>query len=322
MKAVYIEEFGGPEVLKIDDVPVPQVKPEQVLIKVVAAGVNPVDWKIREGYLSAVFKHNFPVILGWDMAGTIETVGTAVKGFVPGDKVYCYSRMDAIQYGTYAEYGLANANAVTRIPGNMDFYTAATIPLTSLTARQGLVDVAQLSVGEKLFVANGSGGVGGFAIQIAKSIGAEVCATASSKNHAYLNAIGVDAAIDYHTDNIPEKIRQFASDGVDVVLDCTGAEEIEGLFKYVKKQTGRVVTINGLEQSIPVLESCAKKYDVKACMFHVEGNGKALAQITELIEQDKIRPLPVEKYSLDDAAIALQKSQAGHVCGKLVLSIQ
>ncbi len=89
MKAVYIEEFGGPEVLKIDDVPVPQVKPEQVLIKVVAAGVNPVDWKIREGYLSAAFKHNFPVILGWDMAGTIETVGTAVKGFVPGDKVYC-----------------------------------------------------------------------------------------------------------------------------------------------------------------------------------------------------------------------------------------
>lgn len=322
MKAVFIDAFGGPEVLKIDDVPVPQVEPEQVLIKVVAAGVNPADWKIRDGYLSAAFTHNFPVILGWDMAGTIETVGAAVKGFMPGDKVYCYNRMDTIQYGTYAEYGLANANAVARIPGDMDFYTAATIPLTSLTAWQGLVDIAKLKAGEKLFVANGSGGVGGFAIQIAKSIGVEVCATASSKNHEYLRTIGANATIDYNTDNILKKIHEFASDGVDVVLDCTGVEEVEELFKYVKKKTGRVLTINGLEQSIPVLESCAKEYDVQAWMFHVEGDGKALAQITELIEQDKIRPLPVEKYSLDDAAIALQKSQAGHVCGKLVLSVQ
>lgn len=322
MKAVYIDEFGGPEVVKIGDLPVPEVKPDQILIKVAAAGVNPVDWKIREGYLAAAFDHNMPVILGWDMAGTIETVGENVQDFVSGDEIYCFTRMETIQYGTFAEYGIANARAVARIPNDMDFHTAATIPLASLTAWQGLIDIARLQAGETLFVDNGSGGVGGFAIQIAKVIGARVIATAGGKNHDYLKSIGADAAIDYQNANIQEDIRQFASDGVDVVLDCTGREEVEPLFGCVIKGTGRVVTINGLEQSIPVLESCAAKYQVMARMFHVEGDGLALRRIAELIEQGKISPLPIETYSLDEAVTALQKSQDGHVRGKIALRVQ
>lgn len=322
MKAVYIDEFGGPEVIRIGDLPIPEIKSNQVLIKVASAGVNPADWKIREGYLSSAFEHHFPVVLGWEMAGTIETMGEDVQGLSPGDRVYCYNRMDTIQYGTFAEYTLANANTVTNMPKDMDFHKAATIPLTSLTAWQGLVDIAKLQAGETLFVDNGSGGVGGFAIQIAKSIGAKIIATASGKNHDYLKSLGADAAIDYQTENILEKIHEFSSNGVDVVLDCTGTEVVEPLFDYVKKGTGRVITINGLDQSIPVLETYAKEYDVMARMFHAEGDAKALTQIAGLLEQGKIQPLPVERYSLDDAAEALQKSQQGHVRGKLALSIQ
>lgn len=321
MKAVYIDEFGGPDVITIGDLPVPEVKPDQVLIKVAAAGVNPVDWKIREGYLTAAFDHCLPVILGWDMAGIIETVGEDVAGFRPGDKVYCYNRMETIQYGTFAEYGLASGNAVARMPEGMGFQTAATIPLTVLTAWQGLVDIAGLRAGETLFVDNGSGGVGGFAIQIGKHLGANVIATASSKNHDYLKSIGADAVIDYRTENSRDKVHGFATDGVDVVFDCTGREEVELLFDYAKKDSGRVITINGLEQSIPVLAACAKQYNVMAKMFHVEADGRALTRITELIEQEKLQPLPVETYALDDVAAALRKSQEGHVRGKLALSI-
>jgi NADPH2:quinone reductase len=321
MKAVYIDEFGGPEVVKTGDLPVPEVKSDQILIKVAAAGVNPVDWKIREGYLANAFDHSMPVVLGWDMAGTIETVGEDVQGFGAGDEIYCFNRMDTIQHGTFAEYSIGNADAVARIPNQMDFYTAATIPLASLTAWQGLVDIASLAAGETLFVDNGSGGVGGFAIQIAKTIGAKVIATAGSKNHDYLKSIGADAVVDYQSTDIQKAIREFASDGVDVVFDCTGREQVEPIFGCVKRGTGRVVTINGLEQSIPVLESCAAKYDVLARMFHVEGDGEALTRVAELIEQGMIRPLPIEAYSLDDAVTALQRSQEGHVRGKLVLSV-
>lgn len=321
MKAVYINEFGGPEVVKTGDLPMPEIKSDQILIKVAAAGVNPVDWKIREGYLATVFEHNMPVVLGWDMAGTIETVGEDVRGFGSGDEIYCLNRMDTIQYGTFAQYAIGNASAVARMPNNLDFPTAATIPLASLTAWQGLIDIARLEAGETLFVDNGSGGVGGFAIQIAKTIGAKVIATAGWKNHGYLNSIGADAVIDYRSANIQKAVREFASDGVDVVLDCTGKEEVESLFGYVKRDTGRVITINGLEQSITVLESFAAKYNVMARSFHVEGDGDDLTRIAELIEQGKIRPLPIETYSLDDAVTALQKSQEGHVRGKIVLSV-
>ena len=321
MKAVYIDEFGGPEVVKTGDLPVPEIQPDQLLIKVAAAGVNPVDWKIREGYLAAALTHKLPVILGWDMAGTIKAVGEDVQGFGVGDEIYCYNRMETIQQGTFAEYGIAPASAVARIPNDMDFDTAATIPLVSLTAWQGLIDIARLQAGETVFVDNGSGGVGGFAIQIAKSIGAKVIATAGGKNHDYLKSIGADAVIDYQNANIGNAIREYARDGVDVVLDCTGTEEVEPLFGYVRKGTGRVVTINGLEQSIAVLESCAAEYDVMARMFHVESDGVALTRIAELIEQAKIRPLPVETYRLDEAVTALQKSQEGHVRGKLALRV-
>lgn len=321
MKAVVIDEFGGPGVLQYRDIGIPEVGPGQVLVKVHAAGVNPADWKMREGYLAQAFIHQFPLVPGWEMAGTVERVGEQVTGFTVGARVYCYNRLDVIQHGTYAEYSLANADMLAPMPANLDYATAATIPLTALTAWQVLVDFANLKEQETVLIKAGAGGVGGFAIQIAKYIGAKVCTTASKHNHDYLRSLGADSVIDYRTEDVSRGVHQFAADGVDVVFDCTGSEDVRVNFDYVKKGLGRVATINGLLDTVPLLEQCGLSYDVKAGLVFVEPNGKQLEEITRLIEQEKIKPLPVETYPLEQCHAALQKSEEGHVRGKLALII-
>jgi NADPH:quinone reductase-like Zn-dependent oxidoreductase len=321
MKAVVLEEFGGPQVLQHKEIAIPAMGPGQALVKVHATGVNPADWKMREGYLAQAFTHQFPVVPGWEMAGTIENIDDKVSGFSVGDKIYCYNRLDVIQHGTFAEYSLANVNMLAAMPGNIDYATASTIPLTALTAWQVLVEVADLKVDETVLITAGAGGVGGFAIQIAKYIGAKVCATASEHNHEYLRSLGADAVIDYRTEDIDKAVHDFSVDGVDVVFDCTGSEDVRINFDYVRKSSGRVVTINGLLDTVPVLDECGKLYRVKSSLHFVEPNGEQLSKITKLIESGKILPLPVETYPLEQVNTALQLSQEGHVRGKLALII-
>ena len=225
MKAIVIDEFGGPEVLNFRDHPVPEISNDQVLVKVSAAGVNPVDWKIREGYVAQLFPHQLPLVPGWDMAGIVESVGKNVTGFKPGDEVYGYNRLPTVQHGTYAEFAPADAGMLAVKPVNLEFAEASTIPLAALTAWQSLVDFGTLKMGESLFVTAGSGGVGGFAIQIALHLGARVCAAASAHNHDYLRSLGADHVIDYCHDDIEASVKSFSEDGVDLVFDCTGRED-------------------------------------------------------------------------------------------------
>lgn len=321
MKAIVLEEFGGPDVLEYKDIAAPSPAAGQVLVKVHAAGVNPADWKMREGYLAQAFTHQLPVIPGWEMAGTVDSVGDGVSTFQPGDPVYSYNRMDVVQYGTFAEYSLANADMLAPMPTNLDYPTAATIPLTSLTAWQALIDFAGLGQGESVFIAAGAGGVGGFAIQIAKHTGARVCSSASAHKHDYLRSLGADAVIDYQAEDIAAGIKQFAEQGVDVVFDCTGSDDVSINFDYVKKGSGRVVTINGLLDTVPKLEECGAQFGVKAGLIFVEPNGQQLENITRLLEQQILKPLPVEVFPLQNARQALEKSQAGHVKGKLALQV-
>lgn len=321
MRAVVLEKFGGPEVLQYKDIAIPTMGPGQVLVKVHASGVNPADWKMREGYLAQAFTHQFPVVPGWEMAGTIEDIDDKSSGFAIGDKIYCYNRLEVVQHGTFAEYSLADVQMLAAMPANLDYATASTVPLTSLTAWQVLVEIANLKADETVLITAGAGGVGGFAIQIAKHIGAKVCTTASKQNHEYLRSLGADKVIDYRTEDITKAVHDFSVDGVDVVFDCTGSEDVRINFEYIKKDSGRVVTINGLLDTVPVLEECGKLHGVKAALHFVEPSGEQLAKITKLIESGEIKPLPVETHPLAQVNAALQLSQEGHVRGKLALII-
>jgi NADPH2:quinone reductase len=321
MKAVYIDKFGGPDELKLAKLPVPALGEDQVMVRVSHAGVNPVDWKIREGYLEPLFPHAFPLIPGWDMAGTIETVGANIDQFKPGDKVYCYSHLDTVQYGTYAEFAPADVTAVAHMPKNLSFAEAASIPLSMLTAWQALVEFAEIQAGETILVCAGAGGVGGFAIQIANHIGAKVLTTASVGNHNYVEILGAAVAIDYNTEEISEVVKFHMPEGVDVVFDCTGRTDVEENFAYVRKNGGRVISICGLPKVIPILESKGKEYDAKAGLVFVTPDGQSLSEITKLIEHGHLKPLPIEEYPLAEAKTVQIDSENGHVRGKLVLQI-
>ncbi|NKB37479.1 MAG: zinc-binding dehydrogenase [Gammaproteobacteria bacterium] len=321
MKAIVIDEFGGPDVLNYREHPVPEFGDDQVLIRVKAAGVNPADWKIREGYVAQLFPHQLPLVLGWDMAGVIDSVGKNISSFKPGDEVYCFPRLPTVQHGTYAEFAPADSDMLATKPENLSFEQSATLPLVTLTAWQALVDFGELQAGQSLFVSAGAGGVGGMAIQIAKHLGARVCTTASAGNHDYLRELGADHIIDYNNENIDESVKAFQKDGVDLVFDCTGSEDVVINFNYVRKPGGRVATINGLVHTIPELEKNAELHNVTAKLVVVEPRGAQLGKLTKLFEREALRPLPVESYPLEDAGLALQKSEEGHVRGKLALII-
>lgn len=323
MKAVSIDKFGGVDELKFTDVPIPDIGIGQVLVRVSYAGVNPVDWKIREGYLEKLFPHAFPLIPGWDMSGVIEAVDKSVTEFKPGDKVYSHIQPRPIQYGTYAEFTPADASAVSHMPSNLDFAEAASIPLAMLTAWQALVEIAELKKGENILVCAGAGGVGGFAIQIAKYIGANVLTTASASNHDYVQTLGADIAIDYNAEDINAEIYKFVNNGVDVVFDCTGVTDVEENISYVRKGGGgRYITICGQPDVAPALESMGSEFQINAELVFVKPNGQTLQGITKLIEEGHLKPLPVEEYSLKGAEKAQIKSAEGHVRGKLVIRVQ
>src|SRR5438034_5138213 len=212
MKAIVIHEYGGPEVLKYEDVPRPEPKEDQILVRVIAAGVNPVDGLIRSGIFAKHEKATFPMILGADVAGVVEKTGSKVTKFKAGDPVFAYASLKS--GGGYAEYALTTEREVASKPKVLTYVEAASVPVVALTAWQALVDTAKLSAGQTVLIHGGSGGVGTFAIQIAKARGARVIATASTANQDLLKQLGVDVAIDY----TKQKFEDVAKD-VDVVLD-------------------------------------------------------------------------------------------------------
>jgi len=311
-----IEAFGGPERLKAAEVPTPTAGDEEVLIALACTSVNPVDWKIREGMLADMFPHSFPLILGWDAAGTVSAVGRNADRFKPGDKVFAYCRKPQIQFGSYCEYVAVHESAVALMPGNLGFAEAATIPLTGLTAWQSLFDSAKLSAGEKVLIHAGAGGVGSLAIQFAKHAGATVYTTARAVNHDYVKDLGADAAIDYAKENFVDVLRKREPGGIDVVYDTIGGHVQQRSYKVLRRG-GRLVSII----SIPDPEE-ARPYDVRTAFVFVSPNGEQLRQIADLIESGAVRPAAFEVMRLENAAKAQELSRAGHVRGKIVLRIR
>ena len=316
MKAMIINGFGGADRLEMAEVATPEAQPDEILIRVAYAGVNPVDWKIREGMLEGLFPHRFPLILGWDAAGTVAALGTKAAGFQVGDKVYAYCRTPIVQWGTYAEYVAMASSAVAPMPANLTFAQAAAIPLTALTSWQALFDTGQLKAGQSVLIHAGAGGTGGMAIQLAKHSGATVFTTASAGNHQYVRSLGADHVIDYQRESFVEVIKNRSPGGVDLAYVTVGGDVLRNSYRVVKPG-GALVTI----VEAPDVEE-ARRLGIRATFVFVEPNGTQLREITRLIETGIVRPPEITEMNLEEAPRAHELSQAGHMRGKIVLKIE
>ncbi|GGH85588.1 NADPH:quinone reductase-like Zn-dependent oxidoreductase [Pullulanibacillus pueri] len=311
MKAVVINAYGGREELKAIEFPKPMPREHEVLIEVYATSINPIDWKLREGYLKERLPFKFPIILGWDAAGIIKKVGAKVTEFEEGDKVF--TRPATTERGTYAEYITADASLVAHMPKESSFIEAAAVPLAGLTAWQCLVDFAEIKKGDRVLVHAGAGGVGSMAIQIAKAFGAEVIATGSSKSQSIIKKLGADHMINYMTTPLTEAI-----DEVDIVLDTIGGDSQEKSFE-VLKPGGVLVSIVQ-----PPSQERAKEKGVKAGLVWLEPNGEQLATLAKMIEEDELKPLIAEvlPFSEDGLKKAHELSETHHAKGKIVIEVK
>jgi NADPH:quinone reductase-like Zn-dependent oxidoreductase len=316
VRAMVIESFGGPEALRPANLPSPEPAGNEVLIEVAYAAVNPVDWKIREGMLAGMFPHEFPVILGWDAAGTVKDKGKDVTGFSIGDRVYAYCRKPKVGFGTYAEFVTMNHAAVAPMPKNIGFAEAASIPLAGLTAWQSLFDAAKIKAGDKALIHAGAGGVGSLAIQFAKHTGAKVFTTARKVNHEYVKSLGADVAIDYAAEDFVDAVRKREPGGIDFVYDAVGNDVQRRSYEVLKKG-GRLVSIVNVPS-----QGEARRFGVEAAHVFVSPNGEQLRRIGALLETGAVRPPVIEEMRLEEAAEAQRQSQAGHVRGKIVLKIR
>ncbi len=271
MKAVRIHQYGGPGVLQYEDAPRPEPSAGEVLIRVHAAGVNPIDWKIREGHMQKRLHYTLPFIPGWDVSGVVESSGPGATRFKKGDAVY--SRPDVARDGAYAEFIVVKESEVAAKPKSIDHIQAAAIPLAALTAWQALFDVAGLQSGQKVLIHAASGGVGGFGVQLAKWKGAYVIGTASQANLDYVRSLGADEVIDYRAQRFEEIVRD-----VDVVFDTQGGETQERSWNVLKKGGAMVSLVQ------PPSQEEAKRRGVRGALQMTQPNEGELTQIAQLID--------------------------------------
>jgi NADPH:quinone reductase-like Zn-dependent oxidoreductase len=315
MQAVYFDTFGESPVLKVGTLPVPEPGADEVLINIRYTSVNPVDWKIRKGYLKDFLPHEFPIIPGWDAAGVVTAVGRSATRFKVGDEVYAYTRLPVVKQGTYAEYIALPEAAVALKPTSITLAAAAGIPLVGLTAWQALFDVAALKRGDTVLITGGAGGVGSLAIQFAKAVGARVITTASAANHAYLRGLGADVAIDYTATDVVAAVKAAAPQGVDVAFDCVGGKALDQAFQLVKSG-GWLVSIVDTPDSVR-----AKALGLNSAYHFVAPNGDQLGSIATMIDAGRIVPPATTEKSVTAAAAAQDENAARHVRGKVVLKI-
>lgn len=331
MRAAVMLSFGEPEVLQVQEHPKPEPKPNDVLIRALATSVNPVDWKMRRGYQRIIIPRRPPMILGMDVSGVIEAVGSKVTGFAVGDEVY--SSPSHKRPGTYAEYVAVDASEIARKPQNLSHQEAASLPLVGLTTWEALVNVARLRRGEKIFIEAGAGGVGSFALQLAAHLGAEVATTCSPRNEALVRELGAHTVINYREQHFDEVLPPQ-----DVVFEMMGEESQRRALKILRAG-GRLMSINaGLEPRIeakgPLLGTLATgthmgcvwvgarmKHKVKLAHVVRPPSGEDLARITELVEQGVIKPLVDRVFPLEEIAQAHRYSESGHARGKIVIDL-
>jgi len=308
MKSIRIHRFGGPDVLQQETQPWPTLHGEELLIRVHAASVNPVDYKTREGKFPMIREADLPLTLGRDVSGVVENPGAAGNYFNRGDAVYALLDRDQ---GGYAEYTKARASACSLKPVNLTHVEAAALPLAALTAFQGLFVHGALKPEQRVLIHGGSGGVGHLAVQLAKAKGAHVITTVGTNNVELAKKLGADEVIDYQTQRFDQIIER-----VDLVLDLVGGETQQRSFSVLKRDGVLVSTLQEPDAKL------ASEHGVRGVMFLTEPSGAQLSEIGRLVETDELRADVTASFALEDAAKAQQLLERERSHGKIVLKIR
>ncbi|MFS2203820.1 NADP-dependent oxidoreductase [Variovorax sp. Varisp36] len=333
MKAFIIDRYGKKEVGRIGEMPDPEVRDDDVLIRIHAASINPLDSKIRSGEFKLILPYRLPLILGNDVAGTVMRVGPRVRNFKPGDEVY--ARPDDDRIGTFAEFIAIKESSVALKPAKLGMVEAASLPLVALTAWQTLVETAKLKKGQKVLIHAGSGGVGTIAIQLAKHLGAFVATTTSTANIAWMKSLGADVVIDYKQQDFATVLR-----GYDVVLNSLGSDELNKSVQ-VLKPGGHLISISGpptpafavarglawpLQQVLRLLSfgirKKAKKIGSEYSFVFMRADGAQLREITSLVESGAIHPVVDKVFPFQDTHEALAYVDSGRAKGKVVVQMR
>ncbi|OLY95008.1 zinc-binding oxidoreductase [Cnuella takakiae] len=310
MRAVYYRQFGEIAVLEVGELPVPELKEGEVLVRVKAAAINPVDAGVRRGMLSSFIPVQFPAIPGWDVAGVIEERGFAARRFPVGAEVYGYARRPVVQWGSFAEYIVLPESYLALRPQQLSWEEAAGIPLVGLTAYQSLFDAGGLQAGQTVLILGASGGVGSLGIQLAKSRGAKAIGVASARNHAFMTELGAVGSIDYNSPQLAEEVKRFVPEGVDLIFDCASGDTLTNSLPALKPG-GRLVSILNRGTDLD-----------KGIDFHyvfVEPNATQLGELAQLADAGGLKVKVSATYKLEDAAEAFRQIESHHTQGKVVL---
>jgi alcohol dehydrogenase len=313
MKAIQIKKYGGSDVVEVNETrPVPSISSGKILVNVKASGVNPVDWKIREGYMQQVMPLQFPSTLGMDFSGIIEKIGeVAPSDFKQGDEVYGQASVFSGGSGAFAELALANKDSIAHKPKTLNHLESAALPLVGVSAWQALVEHIELSKEKKILIHGGAGGIGSIARQLAKHLGAYVATTASTNDKQFVQELGADQVIDYKTENFEDMIHNY-----DAVFDTVGGDTYKRSFKVLKKGSGMIVSM--LEQPNSELMN---QYGIKAVFSLTQVNRQRLTKLAEWVDQNNIKVNIDKTFSLGEAAKALDYQKEVHPRGKVVLSM-
>ncbi|MBN8203205.1 NADP-dependent oxidoreductase [Bacillus sp. NTK034] len=332
MRAMVIDRYGKVP-MRLAEIPAPEIGEYEVLAEIHAASINPVDFKIRDGKVKMLIKYKMPLILGNDFSGVIAKVGAKVTRFKAGDEIYARPRKSKI--GTFAEYIAIHEDDIALKPKNLSFEEAASIPLVGLTSYQALTDILQLQRGQKILIQAGAGGVGTFAIQLAKLMGATVATTASAAGADLVKSLGADEIINYKTEKFEKILKNY-----DAVFDTLGGEILEKSFEVIKSG-GKIVSVSGLPNArfgkeygsgffktllfsaaSHKLTALEKKHNVEYTFLFMKPSGEQLRIIANLIENGKIKPIIDRVFPFEDAQKAMEYAESGRAKGKIIVKIR
>jgi NADPH2:quinone reductase len=323
MRAMVINGFGGPEVLHIEEIPMPVPKAGEVLIQVAYASVNPADWKCREGWLAQFFDYKFPFVVGFDAAGVIAGLGDGVTEYKIGDRVVTSSNQGLGENGSYEEYLTVAIDRIALLADSVDFRTAASIPTAAVTSWEGLFGTGDLKAGQSVLINGGAGGMGSFAIQFAKHAGARVAVTCGPDNIEYVKTLGADLAVNYRSQNVLNTVLGWAPEGVDVIMDTVGQGTLpDGIA--MTKPGGVIAPIGTLIVDEPKFDPVeAEKRNVR--VVHTMSNrakaGDQLRTIVDLYNKGDFKAPYLTELPLEQAGEAHRWVKDGHVRGKIVLKV-
>jgi alcohol dehydrogenase len=334
MRAFVLSRYGGPEHTALTEVPQPSPRGGEFLVRVHAAGLNPVDYKTRAGAMRVIRKYPLPIVMGNELSGVVEAVGPGVTRFAKGDRVF--ARVDKDTMGAFADYAVVREDQAALMPASLDFPSAAAVPLAALTALQALRDELHVSAGHRVFIPGGAGGVGTFAIQIAKHLGAHVATTASPRGEALVKRLGADVMIDYTSERFEDKLS-----GYDGAFDLLGGDTLARLWP-VLKPSGRVVSIAGIPEPVTARKDLergsglaalfwvaslttrlrAARHGVSYRYLFMHPSGADLAYLASLIEAKKLEVVIDRVFPFAEAKEAMAYLETGRAKGKIVLAMR